>query len=841
MVAVHQLDALGRDVGAHGGSGRSHLERSASIVGRDADLAGLAEVVERPGVRWITVTGRSGIGKSSLLRALVERLQAHRLPERRRTTTGGASARVLWVDAHGLRPDERVIDRLRTRVAGHVVVVDDVDRFAGHGAELHELLTDIPDTTVVASALGPVGLAQELTYRLTGLDVGDPARPSRDTPALALFIDRALRVDPTFSAEDVDLHDVSAIVTHLHGVPLDIEIAAANVRLLGTRGLVRELTKPGLEHARITLRAGSNGLDRGQALGSAIRLSYARLSSGARRMLRSLSVFAAPFTLDQARAMNPTGDDGELVDALTELVDAWLVEPAGPQGSRAAAARDSAGLDARWELAPLTKELALRLAEEAGESNGLRDRHAEFHAALARQWACAVDDAREHDGMPQLIRALPELCGAVDWWSARGAPDRALRLCADLAPAALRVGRQGAMTRSLRDLLANPLTAQADPLTRGDALVWLAQAAIESTAAVDAMPGVIAHWREGLELIRSTGNPLALLRALGIGVHALPLTHDVDMTLGLLAEGRALAESLVHPAWTARFELWAGMLAHQSRDVTTAWELGVSALARSRRAGDVHCQVACGLLLIPLAEGMPAVAGGIPSAAELLEMSLSLDDASFASIAMAFLAENAIDDRDPITASRWISLRLNEITEASTWTAGGFSLMLMARVHLMLGELEQAARLHGAVLPLLPTLIAACPPIYADRYLSDISRLREELEPERFERLTHEGSLQPWADALATTAMAAAQIADHHADHTFGAPPVERRSRGAQALSAREEQVLQQIVDGLTNREIAQRLGVTAKTVMHHSVAIYRKLGVRGRAEAVAWAVRHAG
>jgi DNA-binding NarL/FixJ family response regulator len=29
------------------------------------------------------------------------------------------------------------------------------------------------------------------------------------------------------------------------------------------------------------------------------------------------------------------------------------------------------------------------------------------------------------------------------------------------------------------------------------------------------------------------------------------------------------------------------------------------------------------------------------------------------------------------------------------------------------------------------------------------------------------------------------------------------------------------------------------KTVMHHSVAIYRKLGVRGRAEATAWAFRH--
>ena len=36
--------------------------------------------------------------------------------------------------------------------------------------------------------------------------------------------------------------------------------------------------------------------------------------------------------------------------------------------------------------------------------------------------------------------------------------------------------------------------------------------------------------------------------------------------------------------------------------------------------------------------------------------------------------------------------------------------------------------------------------------------------------------------------------------------------------------------------EIALRLGLTPKTVMHHSSSIYRKLGVRGRAEAVAHA-----
>ena len=46
------------------------------------------------------------------------------------------------------------------------------------------------------------------------------------------------------------------------------------------------------------------------------------------------------------------------------------------------------------------------------------------------------------------------------------------------------------------------------------------------------------------------------------------------------------------------------------------------------------------------------------------------------------------------------------------------------------------------------------------------------------------------------------------------------------------------LVDGAANREIADALGISSKTVMHHTVAIYRKLGVRGRTEAATWAVR---
>ena len=57
-------------------------------------------------------------------------------------------------------------------------------------------------------------------------------------------------------------------------------------------------------------------------------------------------------------------------------------------------------------------------------------------------------------------------------------------------------------------------------------------------------------------------------------------------------------------------------------------------------------------------------------------------------------------------------------------------------------------------------------------------------------------------------------------------------------LSARELEVLRLVATGAENREIAERLFVSSETVKTHLATIYRKLGVAGRAHAVAAALR---
>lgn len=58
------------------------------------------------------------------------------------------------------------------------------------------------------------------------------------------------------------------------------------------------------------------------------------------------------------------------------------------------------------------------------------------------------------------------------------------------------------------------------------------------------------------------------------------------------------------------------------------------------------------------------------------------------------------------------------------------------------------------------------------------------------------------------------------------------------ALTARERQVLSLVARGFANREVAERLGVSAKTVDNHRTNLMRKIGTHSLAELLSYALR---
>jgi DNA-binding NarL/FixJ family response regulator len=63
-----------------------------------------------------------------------------------------------------------------------------------------------------------------------------------------------------------------------------------------------------------------------------------------------------------------------------------------------------------------------------------------------------------------------------------------------------------------------------------------------------------------------------------------------------------------------------------------------------------------------------------------------------------------------------------------------------------------------------------------------------------------------------------------------------RRTTPQQRLTRRQHEILHLLAEGCSNAEIARRLSISEPTVKSHLSGLYRKVGVRSRAAAVAWA-----
>lgn len=66
-----------------------------------------------------------------------------------------------------------------------------------------------------------------------------------------------------------------------------------------------------------------------------------------------------------------------------------------------------------------------------------------------------------------------------------------------------------------------------------------------------------------------------------------------------------------------------------------------------------------------------------------------------------------------------------------------------------------------------------------------------------------------------------------------------RRPPRENLLTAREEEVIRMVADGLANKMIARRLGITERTVKAHLTSVYQRIGVTDRTQAALWVERN--
>jgi DNA-binding CsgD family transcriptional regulator len=162
-------------------------------------------------------------------------------------------------------------------------------------------------------------------------------------------------------------------------------------------------------------------------------------------------------------------------------------------------------------------------------------------------------------------------------------------------------------------------------------------------------------------------------------------------------------------------------------------------------------------------------------------------------------------------------------------TANASAIAGFAGVAAASGQPRLAARLLGAVALILErhSLAGVSFEVQHQRALA---ATRAALSPVAFEQGLAEGRVLPLDEVVA------AALALYSATRTAQVAALSATAR--HGLTAREVEVLRLLVEGLSDREIAERLFISHRTVMHHVTGILTKLHVTSRTAAATFAVR---
>lgn len=219
------------------------------VIGREAVIATLAEQLVRR--RLLTIIGPGGIGKTTVAAAVAEQvrgafpdgvwfveLTSIQNPDQVLTTIGA----ILSVSLSETNPLANLITWLRDRQA--LLVVDNCEHVIGAVAGLTEaVMQSASRVCILATSREPMRVGGEVRHRLASLACPPADAIARDAlnyPGVQLFVERAAATTG-YTIDDDDLPHVAEICRRLDGVPLALELAAANVGTFAVRELAARL------------------------------------------------------------------------------------------------------------------------------------------------------------------------------------------------------------------------------------------------------------------------------------------------------------------------------------------------------------------------------------------------------------------------------------------------------------------------------------------------------------------------------------------------------------------------------------------------------------------------
>jgi predicted ATPase/DNA-binding CsgD family transcriptional regulator len=755
--------------------------------------------------RLVTLTGVGGVGKT--------RLAQHVAWESRRAFSNGAwlvdLAKVqdptllghLVSATFGLQetpcdPQDALVEHLRDKQI--FLVLDNCEHVLDACADLvARLVRAAPKVRVLATSREPLRLAGEHVWAVPPMSTpppyaGDPTEVGL-YEAVDLFRQRAAMVVPGFVVDETNVRTVARVCDLLEGLPLAIELAAAQMRRLTVDQLLDQLVD------RYQLLAGGDRTtSRYSTLEAAVGWSYELCSAQERALWARLSVFSGGFALNAAErvcadppagpASGPASDPGTVALAGPDITADDILAVIGGLSEKSVLTLEQEGPEARYQMLETIREYGRsRLADAEWEvlCRRHRDHYLGMAESVAAEWFgpaqldLARDLRREYANLRVALehslaergatRAGLRLAGALwTYWipcgfllDGRSWLDRALALdstpCRERAHALWAVGyvatRQGDISHALAVL--DECRDLGRRLCDGNIVAHANSAAGLTSVFAGDLAGAIEHAGAAVAYYRAEGVPpdTQLILALFFLAYAKVLRGEVDQATALCEEGRSICR--IHG------ERWALSW--------TLWGLGLA----SWLAGDLDQAVSNFRESLLLKHAFHDLAGTLLSAESLAWTLATFGDGRRAARAARLLGA---------VRTRWQPI-------------GAFLYGHTA----FLGWREDCA-----------------------------AHVRDRLGDQAFEEQYRRGSAAPVDDIVSCAQ-----------EEKRGRERGVRRGDTRAHLTGRERDVAKLVADGLSNRDIAGRLLIAERTVETHIDHMFTKLDVSSRSQVAAWATHH--
>ncbi|MEE4667278.1 winged helix-turn-helix domain-containing protein [Pseudomonas alliivorans] len=431
--------------------------RRARMLGREALVERLVSQLQQH--RFISLVGPGGIGKTTTALRVAEQLidryhDGIRLLDLAPLTDPAVIVPHLASLLDLSLPDDRPVNHMAAylRERHMLLVIDNCEHMIDAIAQLSEhILRSAPHVHILTTSREPLRAEGEFVQRVDALDCPPPDSDracAMGFAALQLFVERAMASHEQFELTDENLPLAIELCQRLDGIPLAIELAAAQVGNLRLSGVLEHLQQSCREHCDDP----SDAMTRHQTLRTTLDWSYQMLSVCEQNCLQRLGIFKGRFSLESAAAVitdQPVATY-EVFNAITQLVAKSLLNV------------EVGDDEVFYHLLDTTRRYALEKLRIHHELPATQERHARRCLAIMEQARLDWEKVSTAQWIERYSRNLEDIRSALAWGLNTDAPQIvAIRLVAQSAPLwqelSLLKEHGHYVRRALRLLDANPL------------------------------------------------------------------------------------------------------------------------------------------------------------------------------------------------------------------------------------------------------------------------------------------------------------------------------------------------------------------------------------------------